>query len=122
LPKSRVVVVTHSVEGEKNQFLYKILDSIQLADDFNVLLIDKKPVSMDSFLSNKSTEVIIFFGISPEQLTKNALIQTYRIYQFEGKLVTFSDSLGAISTDKTKKKHLWECLKNMRNILNHGAR
>jgi DNA polymerase III psi subunit len=112
-PKNQVLILVDNINQEEMELLGKILGAVQLQID-QVDLLDLSKVgdtSLKNILTQKSLRQLLTFGVSLFRIQLEIPLTPYQIREVQGVKFLYSDALGEIKDDVTRKKALWSAMK-----------
>ncbi len=119
-PEGKHCSLLKASDYNSNSELYaKIAQAIQFGptEAHRVLLLDTQKTSvlqLNAHIS-KTTELLICFGLAPEQLGLAMQIVKNKVYKTETYNFIFTDSLEEMKTNTDKKKLFWNCIQSYLN-------
>ena len=116
-----ILLKWESALDELKPFLSKVLTSVKLDIDKDVLIIDKTPennIGFNALLKKYTFRHILIFGILPQELGLHFKLPAYEALSHRGQVYLLTDALVDIyeerqSGGKQKAGALWNCLKSI---------
>lgn len=116
-----IILKWESAADELKPFLSKVLTSVKLDIDKDVLIVDKTPennIGFNALLKEYTFRHILIFGILPQDLGLHFKLSTYEALSHRGQVYLLADALSEIyeerqSGGKQKAGALWNCLKSI---------
>jgi hypothetical protein len=107
-----LVVKRDQYSDTESEFLKNIIKAVKLdiAEDCEVLLLGQNR-SVIHMHFQKDHEVVIVFGLKPDEVGMQISHQLYSILPMGKRLYLFVDELPSIQKDQTLKTKLWNTLK-----------
>lgn len=115
----RVLILTENSKAdyltkEEKIFLGKILHAINLNfEDIALINTHSLPDNVLQKINHFDCQYIISFGVTSEQLILNGSTPLYQIKKQNNISLLLSDPLYLIEKDQTRKRKLWNCLKQL---------
>ncbi|MFY7828458.1 MAG: hypothetical protein ACOVQ4_15120 [Flectobacillus sp.] len=112
-PKNQVLILVDKINAEEMELLGKILAAVQLQiNQVDLLDLSKAGgTSLKNILTQKSLKQLLTFGVSLFKIQLEIPLTPYQIREVQGVRFLYSDALGEIKDDVTRKKALWSAMK-----------